>query len=342
MARCRPLALLALTLSALGLAAAGPGVPAERVVRELESPVLTYPTGLAVAADGGVWIASTYADRLVRVDAATGATRTVELPQRSHPAGLLADARGAVWYAGSGLGLVARIEPDGHTVREFAIPSMLTARYAIPSPWSLAADPARGQVWFTVHSDGLAARVPVDAMPVRRGFVVTEVRLGGPEVRPDGIAVDRHGVVWVAELGADRLARIDPQGGVSRLVLTPGSRPSGVATAPDGAIWVTLFGRHELLRVDPVSLARRAWPMPSGGSSNPGAIVVDPGSAVWVSELTANTIARFEPGPERFTTFPLPTPRSGVRALATDPHGRVWFVGSYSGRLGVIEPAAPR
>jgi virginiamycin B lyase len=287
-----------------------------------------------------VWIASTYADQLVRVDPATRATRTVRLPHRSHPAGLLADTRGAVWYAGSGLGLVGRIEPDGQTVREFAIPSMVTARNAIPSPWSLAADPAHGRVWFTVQSDGIVAWVAAEALPIRRGFVVTEVQLGGPKIRPDGLAVDGRGVLWVAELGADCLARVDPEGGVSRLPLTARSSPRGVAAAPDGTIWVTLFGRHELLRVDPVSLAVRAWPMPSGRLSNPDAVTVDRSGAVWVSEFSANTIVRFDPVRERFTVFPLPTPHSGVRALATDVQGRVWFVGSYSGRLGVIEPAA--
>lgn len=342
--RRREVTGLGLVLSALALGTPTAPLTAERpphdVVREVEAPVLTFPTGLAVAADGGVWIASTYADRLVRFDPATGAARTIRLPQRTHPVGLLADARGAIWYAGSGLGLVARLEPDGTTVREFAIPSIVTAKFAIPSPWSLATDPVGGQVWFTVHSDGIVARVPADAQPIRRSFVVTELKLGGPEVRPDGIAVDGRGVVWVAELGVDRLARIDPRSGVSRVELPPGSRPRGVGAAPDGAIWVTLFARHELLRVDPVSLATRSWPMPAGRVSHPDAIVVDRAGAVWVSELSANRIARFEPGRERFTEFPLPTSRSGVRALAVDAQGRVWFVGSYSGRLGVIEPAS--
>lgn len=340
MRRPRATGALALLLAALPVVGHADRGPRGAAVHEFTEPVLSYATGLAVATDGAVWIASTYSDQLVRFDPATGASRRIKLPLRTHPAGLMADAHGAVWYAGSGLGLVAKIEPDGKTVREFAIPSMTTARFAIPSPWSVVADPVGGQVWFTVHSDGIVGRLPAEARPIRRGFVVTEVRLGGPEIRPDGIAADWRGGVWVAELGSDRLARIDPQGGVSRLELPLGSRPSGVAAAPGGAIWVTLFGRHELLRVDPASLAIRTWPMPSGRSSSPGAIVVDRAGAVWVSELSANVIARFEPSRQRFTEFALPTPRSGVRALAADARGRVWFVGSYSGRLGVIDPAA--
>jgi virginiamycin B lyase len=343
MRSCNLFVGLCAVLLVLGPAASAPVVAEELVVRELASPILTYPTGLAVAADGAVWIASTYADHIVRFDPASGATRTVRLPRGSHPAGLLADARGAIWYAGSGRGHVARIEPDGRTVREFAIPSMLTARHGIPSPWRLAADSVGGQVWFTVHSDGLVARVAMDAQPVRRAFVVTEIPLGGVEVRPDGLAVDRNGRAWVAELGVDRLAQVDRQGIVRRVALASGSRPRNVATAPDGTIWVTLFGRHELLRVDPATLTLGSWLLPGGAPAHPDAIAVDHVGAVWVSTLSANAIVRFEPGLERFTTFPLPTPRSAVRALAIDGQGRVWFVGSHTGRLGVIEPrAAPR
>jgi virginiamycin B lyase len=220
---------------------------------------------------------------------------------------------------------------------------MLTARHAIPSPWRLAADPVGGQVWFTVHSDGLVAWVAMDARPVRRAFVVTEIPLGGVEVRPDGLAVDRNGRAWVAELGADRLALVDREGTIGRVPLASGSRPRNVAAAPDGTIWVTLFGRHELLRVDPTTLAMGSWPLPGGEPAHPDAIAVDHVGAVWVSTMSGNAIVRFEPGPARFTTFPLPTPRSVVRALALDGQGRVWFVGSHSGRLGVIEPrAVPR
>ncbi|HET7874620.1 MAG TPA: hypothetical protein VFN71_03770, partial [Methylomirabilota bacterium] len=84
----------------LGLAAA---VGAEAAsIREFESPRLTFPTGIAVAPDGAVWITSTYADKLVRFDPRTGQPREFQLALRSHPVGLLAERDGAVWYAASG------------------------------------------------------------------------------------------------------------------------------------------------------------------------------------------------------------------------------------------------
>jgi virginiamycin B lyase len=306
-------------------------------VREFEQPALTFPTGVAVAPDGGIWIASTYADKLVRFDPRSGQSREFPLALRSHPVGLLAEPAGAVWYAASGLGHVGRLEPDGKP-REFAIPSMLRARSAIPSPWSITLDSRRSEIWVTVHSGGLVGRLPLSAAPQRRGFGVSEIGLGGAALRPDGIAADGRGGVWVAELGADRLARIgSADGSVTQVPLPVGSRPRGIAAGPDGVIWVTLFGVNQLLRLDPASLRTRTWPMPSGARSSPYAIGVTDAGVVWVAEFVGNAIVRFEPRTERMTVVALPTPRSRVRALAVDARGRVWFAGSASGRLGVVE-----
>jgi virginiamycin B lyase len=327
---------LGMLAALLALGAAAPERPLS--VREFEAPVLAFPTGIAVATDGAVWIASTFADKLVRFDPATSQLREVSLELRTHPVGVLADPGGAIWYAASGLGRVGRLDPGTSTPKEFGIPAMLTARNAIPSPWLLARDPADGNVWFTVHSDGTLGRLPRGAEPVRRGFAVTEIKLGSPELRPDGIAADGRGGIWVAEPGADRLARVSAADGtISAVALAKGSRPRGVAAAPDGSIWVTLFGSHELLRLDPLTRDVRTWPMPSGPHSSPWAIAVAGSGLVWVAEFMGDAIVRFDPGSGRMTAVALPTPRSRVRALAVDARERVWYAGSASGRLGVIE-----
>ena len=314
--------------------------PAERPlsVREFDEPVLAFPTGLTVARDGAVWIASTFADMLVRFDPRTGMTRGYSLELRTHPVGLLADPSGAVWFAASGLGRVGRLDPGAEKPKEYGIPSMLTARNALPSPWLLARDPRDGDIWFTVHSDGMIGRLPRGAEPVRRGFAITELKLGPADLRPDGIAADGRGGLWVAEPGADRLVRIgSADGSLTPVPLPAGSRPRGVAADPDGSIWVTLFGTHELLHLDPSTLRTRAWRMPSGSGSSPYAVTVAASGAVWVAEFMGDRIVRLDPRTERMTAVALPTPRSRVRALAVDSEERVWYVGSASGRLGVIE-----
>jgi len=329
-------ALGVLLVAALLLGAAQPERPLS--AREYGDPVLAFPNGMAVTPDGAVWIASTFADKLVRFDPRVGQYKEYPLALRAHPIGLLADPGGAVWFAASGLGRVGRLDPGAETPKEFGIPAMLTARNAIPSPWLLARDPKDGDVWFTVHSDGMVGRLPRGAEPVPRGFAVSEIKLGAADLRPDGIAADGRGGIWVAEPGADRLVRIDTTDkSLTPLPLPPGSRPRGVAAGPDGTIWVTLFGVHQLLQLDPSTLRTRSWPMPSGPGSSPYAIAVAASGTVWVAEFMGDKIVRFDPPTERMTAVALPTPRSRVRAIAVDGQGRVWYAGSASGRLGVIE-----
>lgn len=327
-----PVLIAAVTL----LGAAPPERPLS--VREYAEPVLAFPNGVTVTPDGAVWIASTFADKLVRFEPPTARYKEFPLALRAHPIGLLADPGGAVWFAASGLGRVGRLDPGAETPKEFGIPAMLTARNAIPSPWLLARDPTDGNVWFTIHSDGTVGRLPRGAEPVHRGFAVREIKLGAADLRADGLAADGRGGIWVAEPGADRLVRIaSVDNSLTPLPLPPGSRPRGVAAGPDGTIWVTLFGTHQLLRLDPSTLRTRSWPMPSGSGSSPYAIAVAPSGAVWVAEFMGDKIVRFDPSTERMSAVALPTPRSRVRAIAVDAQRRVWYAGSGSGRLGVVE-----
>jgi virginiamycin B lyase len=307
-------------------------------VREFEQPVLTHPTGLAAAPDGTIWIASTYADKLVRFDPETRKISEVQLPLRSHPAGLLVDEQGIVWFVASGLGLVGRLTEGTRAPAEFPLPSVVAAKYAIPSPCALTLDSSRRELWVTIESAGAVGRLDRSAQPVRRGFAIRELSLGEATSRPCGIAADRHGAIWVAETGADRLTRIDPPSGeLRRLPLPAGSRPRGLAASTDGRIWAALFGGHQLLAVDTASFATRAWALPSGARAAPAAIAIGPDGAVWVSDVEANSLVRFQPGTGEFRSYPLPIPNSRVHAIAVDPRGRLWYVGSASGRLGVIE-----
>jgi len=305
-------------------------------VRELDTPRLTFPLGLAVAPDGALWVASTYADLLVRVEPATGVVRRVRLPRRSHPAGLAVDAKNRVWYAASGLGLVGRLDPARGRPAEFSIPSIREARHAIPSPWALAI--GGGEVWFSVQSGGLVGRVAVDAESRHNEWAIREVSVGMPTARPDGVAVDGAGGVWVAETGADRLTRIDPRDGtIAHVALAAGSHPRGLAAAPDGAVWVALAGRDELARLEPSGRRLRPRRLPASVGAHPHAVAVALDGGVWVSTLAGNALLRLDPRTGRFDVVPLPTPRAGVRALAVDPRGQIWYAASGSGRLGVVE-----
>ena len=65
------------------------------------------------------------------------------------------------------------------------------------------------------------------------------IDFAGQPGRPDGCAVDAEGGLWVAEIGAGRIARYDPSGRLERIVTVPVSRPTSVAFG--GAALDTLY-----------------------------------------------------------------------------------------------------
>jgi hypothetical protein len=103
-------------------------------------------------------------------------------------------------------------------------------------------------------------------------------RLGGPGTdapfeRALGVAVDRAGVLWVAD-SAHRLYRMDPDTGrVLSVVGREGGRagevrwPSGVAAHPGGGVVVAESGNHRLQRFDGEG---RSLGVYGGAGSEPG------------------------------------------------------------------------
>jgi len=334
----------AIALAVLAVAAAKESSACEsppRVIRELATPRFTFPLGLAVAPDGALWVASTMSDHLVRVDPMGGTTEAHRLPLRTHPVGIALDRGGAVWFSGSGVGLVGRLAPRASRAAEFPPPALLTGARGVPTAWSLALGGPRSEVWFSMPSHGLVGRLAAGAQPTRRGSLVTEYRLDGAAPRPEGVVLDDAGGAWIADAGGDRLVHVDAAGRARPVALGTGSRPRGVARDATGAVWATLFGAGTLARVADGGVEARTWPLPAAGTARPWAVAVDAPGRVWLSDTGNDAILCFDPGRSRFTAWRVPTPRASVRALAVDLTERVWFVGAYTGRLGVVEAGSP-
>jgi DNA-binding beta-propeller fold protein YncE len=100
---------------------------------------------------------------------------------------------------------------------------------------------------------------------------VTAVALPDPRLRrPEGIALDQEGNLWVADYGHDRVVKLNPDG---HLLLSWGSRgsapgefvgPKGIAIDPSsGRIYVADTGNARVQRMAPDGTAEAAWSLPS-------------------------------------------------------------------------------
>jgi virginiamycin B lyase len=145
--------------------------------------------------------------------------------------------------------------------------------------------------------------------------------------------------VWFCRIGEESLGRLDPANGqITHLDTGSGSRPRRAAMAPDGMLWVTLYGNGKLAKVDPQARKIvKEYALPAGRGGGPYAVTVDAAGRVWANEIDTDTVALFEPKTETFRVIALPSKNTGIRKAIVDAQGRFWYMGSHSGKLGMIE-----
>ena len=130
----------------------------------------------------------------------------------------------------------------------------VTFRVPVPSPASVAI--GFGSVWTVSEAtdmlyrlDPLEGRPPL-AIPLGHGSNPSDVDTGGRWV-------------WVAEKGAQAVARIDPQTNERAGTVPLGTEPRAVTTGND-TVWVTNNRDASVSRIDPDGPKRIGSPTPVG------------------------------------------------------------------------------
>jgi len=80
----------------------------------------------------------------------------------------------------------------------------------------------------------------------------------------------------------------------------------------------------------------KTYQLPAG-DGGPYAVTVDGGGMVWANEIKTDTVVRLDPKTEQIRVVNLPSKNVGIRKMVVDASGRLWYMGSHNGRLGVVE-----
>ncbi|OGB92507.1 MAG: hypothetical protein A3H39_17200 [candidate division NC10 bacterium RIFCSPLOWO2_02_FULL_66_22] len=294
----------------------------EGKITEWVVPTPKFARDPAPGPDGNIYIAVMNGNKIARFDTRAKTFKEWDLPDGARPHGLLVDRTGQVWYTGNGNGTIGHLDPATGRVIEHKTPSG-------GDPHTLVMDD-QGVIWFTVQSGNRIGRLDT------RTGTITEFRATG---RPYGIALDKAGNVWFCEIGGNKLGKLDPKTGkMTELALPANAAPRRMAAGPDGTLWVTLAGTGELVRVDPVAgKVIKVYALPAGPSGDPYAVTVDGAGVVWVNEISTDTVVRLDPAAGQARLFTLPSKGVGIRKMIVDAEGRLWYMGSHNGHLGVIE-----
>ncbi|MDH3418075.1 MAG: cytochrome C [Gammaproteobacteria bacterium] len=302
--------------------------PVEVTISEWLAPTLgSRPHDPAPAADGSIWWAGQYANRIGHVDTATGKTREfpLEIPN-SGPHGLVEDGNGDVWFTGNYEAYLGKLDPRTGDVTDYSLPE------GVHHPHTPIVDD-EGTVWFTTMSghvgrvDPATEEMKISAAPTDGAF-------------PYGIAINTRGEPWYVDFWGNRLGSVDPVSGEITEYEMPhaNSRPRRIALTPDDAVWYTDFPRGYLGRFDPKSGEYREWLSPSGESSQPYGIATI-GNVVWYVESfpRPNVLVRFDTETETFQSWPIPSGGGVVRNMMATADGKLVLACSAVNRVALVE-----
>jgi virginiamycin B lyase len=153
------------------------------------------PYGIAAAPDGTVYYASLAGSYIARLDPNTGAATVIEPPTPKQGARRVwADSKGHVWVSEWNVGQLGRYDPATGVWKEWRLPGKNPGAYAVYVD-------DQDKVWLTDF--GANALVRFD--PKTERFESFPLPSGNAQVRQ---ILGRHGEVWGAESGTDKLVVI--------------------------------------------------------------------------------------------------------------------------------------
>jgi len=281
-----------------------------------------------VAPDGSVWFVGQQNSYLARFDPKTKKFSQRDLGDGAGPHNLIVGSDGIVWYAGNRRGYIGRYDPTTDRIEKIGMPDE-----AARDPHTLIFDQGEKHIWFTVQWGNFVGRLRLADRKVDLIPVPTE------DSRPYGIIVAPDGRPWIALLGTNKLASVNPQ----TLKLTEhelpelDAAPRRIGATSDGRIYYTDYSRGSLGRLDPKTGNASEWVAPSGGGSGPYAMAVDGADRVWYVETgeRPNVFVGFSPeGDQTVSLTPVPSGGGSIRHMVYDAKAKVVWFGTDAGTIG--------
>ena len=314
------------------------GVPvianSHTVIREYEVPRPNAIREAITLDDPNVlWVADADANRLIRLDAVTGAQKNYDIPGRKitslHTLARSNDGKsdGKLWILPMLDDISARFDPKGEQWQSWKVKGEV--RDGVKSLHDPAMDSNRnvtpdqhGRIWYTDIVDngigwlnpttGQSGLYPVPPVPGR-----TENGL------PYGsMMTSDHKHVWYLLFGIGAFGSFNTETLKFETVVQLPDKlcgPRRGAISDSDILYVALFGTGQLAEYD----TRRqkmigVYDLPDRASAPYGATWDPKRKVLWIPTSNANLIYRFDPRDKSFAALPLPRESAFLRMLAVD------------------------
>jgi sugar lactone lactonase YvrE len=258
------------------------------------------------------------------------------------PSGLALDAAGTLFVADTGANAIRKISPAGVVTTlagdgtaGFRDGPASTAQFN--GPIGVAAD-AKGNVYVAdSYNDRIRVITPDGQVRTLAGQDAPGFADGASAAAafdtPTGIALDRHGMLLVADSGNTAIRKVEKDGRVSTLARTDPNDGAGllqgiVGLAPtwDGFVYIASYRRGRIVEMSPKgSLRVLAGPgstidgnaaLPLTG---PAGLAIDRAGALYVADASAYAIRKLSPRLADAAPIPGGIPEPIVSALVSKP-----------------------
>jgi streptogramin lyase len=321
--------------------------------------------------DGVIWFTSNtpnHTTTIGRIDSRTGAYKAIKLPGRNGLAaqahGMTRDPNGIIWFnANPGRGGLARLDPKTEKIQVYMPPQGMS-----PTGGATTVDfDGKGKIWVTAP-DG-ALRFDPETEKFTEFKSVTYKAPNGARGTTYGLAADRDGNGWWAEMTIDTVDKGDAQSGKSIELklppvaeemqrVTPEQRavydkfvPADFNTAVPWAqgprrmgadknadvLWVGNSYGARLARIDTHTMQTTFVPLP--GMNAPYHVAVDSHHDAWLNIWMTDKVLRYDPATATWTTFELPSRGTEARyisLLEKDGHMQVVVPYSRTSKVAVM------
>lgn len=331
-----PAAVLGVAMIASSLFCVAPAAAKNPIeIREWEVPYEGRPRDPYAAAEDEVWFVGQVDGYIARLTPSSGAFFRRDLGKGAGPHNLIVDDSGIVWFAGNRNAYIGRYDPKTDEIERVEMPNEKAG-----DPHTLVFDDDQSHIWFTVQGGNFIGRLTLADRAVELMPVPTK------GARPYGIKVAPDGAAWIALLGTNKLASVDPKTlEVSQYTIPEeGARPRRLEVTEDGRVWYSDYTRGTLGRYDPKSKAFTEWSLPSGEKSLPYGTALDGEGRIWIVETgpQPNQFVGFDTKREEIVSVtPVPSGGGTVRHMMYDPRtDTIWF-GADTGTIGKAEVSKP-
>jgi virginiamycin B lyase len=257
--------------------------------------------------DGNIFITPSMQQALLEFDVNTKEFITHKMPEGFYPHTIRSDEQDRVWFTLALSSQVAMFDRSSKTFKMYDLP-------------------ARGFMeWLTLKSLPIIFSIDADNRPTPSP---DRESTGLP--MPYGIDIAPDGMVWVARLYANDLARIDPATDEITMIDFPFNGPRRLRVDADGDIWIVAFQDSLLVKYNPRADTFTPYDLPVINEV-PYALNVDrERGVVWVNGNQSDTILAFDIGSESWKVYPMPRQRFFTRDIEiSERDGAVYTTNSH-------------